>query len=1054
MKKHSFGIRNKLILIFIIIKVVPLIVLAWFSWHEISKLADKVQHHFQEAISESRVVTEKVVDLATENSIRALDLKSREAIERLTTDTARQVASFLFARDSDIEMASSLAITEELFQQFLATRYRYETEHHPMVMDVKGEVWQFSEEESVVHPSFSTITEQNRDNEKDFHARPQEHVGILVKRPLYLEMTFVDLSGLEKVKTTTSSLVSSELRDVSKKENTYCRAETYFQHLEKLAPGEIYVSDVIGAYRKTHMIGLYSKKRAEKMGIAFEPELSAYGGRENPVGKRFQGLIRWATPVMRDGKKIGYITLALDHSHVMEFTDHIAPTEQRYLEISDASSGNYAFMWDYKSRNISHPRDYYIVGYDPETGEEALPWLEKEHYYSWLKSGNLPSEYLATLPLFHNQNLEKEPAKEQIESGLVALDCRYLNFAPQCGGWNNLTQDGGSGSFLIYWSGLWKLTTAATIPYYTGQYGQSSRGFGFVTIGANVKEFHKAADATTKIIENVEEAHLLNLEEQKKKNNDILISSVRKTVKDLSIYTGIMIVLVITIAFWIASQLTGRITQIISSIHRFQKGDMDHRLHFRSKDEIEDLAITFNEMADNIQESIVDTEKNSELSVSMNIRLQEEIVERRNVEVALAEHRDNLEELVSARTLELEQEIVERKQAEKTKLELEVRLHRAEKMEAIGTLAGGVAHDLNNTLSGVVTYPELLLMSVTKEDPMYIPLQTIKKSGEKAAAIVHDLLTLSCRGVAVTDIIQFNDIVLEYLDSSEYRTLAVLNQGITVDFDMATDLLPILGSRVNLLKMLMNLVNNSVESMAGGGRLTVTTCNHYLDESLGLYEEILEGEYITLSIVDTGVGIPEKDLARIFEPFFTKKEMGRSGTGLGMAVVWGTLKDHNGYIDCHSHIDGGTVFTLYFPVCRDEAIAEKISSDFSAIAGNGEKILLVDDIPEQLEVASMILNHLNYRVYTAASGEEAVAFMEDNKVDLLVLDMIMDPGMDGLDMYRKIIEKHPGQRAIIASGYSETDRTREIMRLGVKVYLKKPYSVSNLGYCVKEGLWG
>ncbi len=110
------------------------------------------------------------------------------------------------------------------------------------------------------------------------------------------------------------------------------------------------------------------------------------------MGKRFQGLVRWATPVLREGKTIGYVTLALDHSHIMEFTDHVVPTERRYAQISDGSTGNYAFMWDYKSRNISHPRDYFIVGYDPKTGEEELPWLEKDHYYTWQKSG-MPSVY-------------------------------------------------------------------------------------------------------------------------------------------------------------------------------------------------------------------------------------------------------------------------------------------------------------------------------------------------------------------------------------------------------------------------------------------------------------------------------------------------------------------------------------------------------------------------------------------------------------------------------------------------------------------------------------
>ncbi len=1052
MKKHTFGIRNKLISIFVFIKVVPLIVLAWFSWNEISKLVDKVQLHYRAVIEESRAVTEEVVDLSTENSIRALDLKSRETIERLTTDTAREVAAFLYDRDLDTALAASLDPDADIYTQFLATRHRSLIEHGPMVMDAKGERWQFVQPETPTVLSSSTIAAQNKDNARDFHARGPESIGRGVKRPLYLEMTFLDLKGREKIKVTTSDLVTPELRDVAKKTNTYCRAETYFPYLEKLDPGEIYVSEVIGAYLKTHMIGPYTRKRAEKMGIDFAPELSGYAGRENPVGKRFQGIIRWATPIMKGENKIGYVTLALDHSHVMEFTDHIVPTGKRYSGISDGSTGNYAFMWDYKSRNISHPRDYFIVGYDPKTGEEELPWLEKDNYYSWQKSGMSPLEYLKTLPLFDQQSLEKKPAKEQIQSGLVALDCRYLNFAPQCAGWNNLTQEGGSGSFLIFWSGLWKLTTAATIPYYTGMYKDSPRGFGYVTIGANVNEFHRPAVETAQVIADIEKAHLGNLDEQSRRNREILIQTVAKTARDLTYYTGIMIVIVIIIAFWMASLLTGRITQIIRSLNRFQKKDMDHRLEIHTGDEVEDLATSFNEMADNIQQSITEIQSARELAEKTNILLEDEIVDRQNAEIALAEHRDNLEELVSARTRELEQEIEERKQAEELKLELEMRLLRAEKMEALGTLAGGVAHDLNNILSGIATYPELLLMTVAEDDPMYKPLNTIKTSGDNAAAIVQDLLTLARRGVTVNDIVDFNEIVSEYLASPEYQRVVEDNYEISVNVDLAADLLPILGSKVHLFKTVMNLVNNGVEAMLKGGALSIRTENCYMDVSHHLYEEVSEGEYITLTVTDTGVGISEHDMEHIFEPFFTKKKMGRSGTGLGMAVVWGTVQDHKGYIDCRSQVEKGTVFTLYFPVFRGEITTEKAASNFTALAGNNEKILLVDDVPQQLEIASMILEKLNYSVSTVASGEDAVDFLKETEVDLVVLDMIMEPGMDGLDTYRRIIEKHPGQKAVIASGYSETDRIREAMQLGVKLYLKKPYSVANLGETVKKGL--
>lgn len=343
--------------------------------------------------------------------------------------------------------------------------------------------------------ALSAVTARNPDNAKDFHSRPAESCGLQLDRPLFLEMTFIDLGGNELVKVGTSDILDKKKKDVSKKSNTYCKAEDYFPELKKLKPGEIYVSEVIGPYVGSPIIGPYTKATAEKKGIPFEPEKAGYAGKENPVGKKFQGLVRWATPVVRDSNIIGYVTLALNHTHIMEFSDHIVPTAERYSAMSDASTGNYAFIWDYKNRNISHPRDYFITGYDPQTGLPAIPWLAEEMYEDFLKSGKNIAEWEESTPVLKDQSLKKKPAPELTDAGLLGLDCRYLNFAPQCDGWDNLTKDGGSGSFVILWSGLWKLTTAAAIPYHTGRYS-GPRGFGFVTIGANVHEFHKTAIET------------------------------------------------------------------------------------------------------------------------------------------------------------------------------------------------------------------------------------------------------------------------------------------------------------------------------------------------------------------------------------------------------------------------------------------------------------------------------------------------------------------------------------------------------------------------------
>jgi len=397
-------------------------------------------------------------------------------------------------------------------------------------------------------------------------------------------------------------------------------------------------------------------------------------------------------------------------------------------------------------------------------------------------------------------------------------------------------------------------------------------------------------------------------------------------------------------------------------------------------------------------------------------------------------------------------DITELKCADLEKKDLQAQLQRAQKMEAIGTLAGGVAHDLNNILSGIVSYPELLLMDLPGESPLRKPILTIQKSGEKAAAIVQDLLTLARRGVAATEVINLNRIVTEYLLSPEHAKLELNHANVKVEKNLDPNLLNILGSPVHLSKTIMNLVSNAAEAMPDGGTITITTENRHEDRSKNGFDDIDRGDYTILNVSDTGIGISSEDIERIFEPFYTKKAMGRSGTGLGMAVVWGTVKDHRGYIDIQSTEGKGTAVTLYFPVTRREFAKEAESVALENLIGNGESILVVDDIKEQREIAFEMLQKLGYSVTAVSSGEEAINFMRKRSADLMVLDMIMDPGIDGLETYQKVLEINPGQKAIIASGYSESSRVKEAQRLGAGVYVKKPYLLEKFGQAVRAEL--
>jgi len=398
------------------------------------------------------------------------------------------------------------------------------------------------------------------------------------------------------------------------------------------------------------------------------------------------------------------------------------------------------------------------------------------------------------------------------------------------------------------------------------------------------------------------------------------------------------------------------------------------------------------------------------------------------------------------------EDITERKIAEEERRRLVERLQRAEKMEALGTLAGGVAHDLNNVLGIIVGYSELLSYDFNDSGSPRSEVVEILKAGQRAAAIVQDLLTLARRGIQNRQTLNLNSVLHECQKSPELAQVSSYNPKMEVLTDLEMNLLNISGSAVHLGKSFMNLVVNAAEAMPKGGTLRIMTRNQYLDKPVSGYDEVSEGDYVVLSVSDTGEGISANDLKRIFEPFYTKKVMGRSGTGLGLAVVWGTVKDHGGYINVESEEGKGTTFTVYIPVTRESIIPGQTSISASEYMGNGEFILIVDDIEEQRDLAVRMLTRLNYQVATAASGEKAVEYVEQHAVDLIVLDMIMDPGMDGLDTYMKILESHPHQKAIIVSGFSETERVSKAKALGAGAYVKKPYVLEKLGLAVRKEL--
>ncbi|MCL2817824.1 MAG: PAS domain-containing protein, partial [Clostridiales bacterium] len=717
LNKMNLKLRPKLILIFLVSKMIPIILLTFIALAQINSIGRQLR------------------EIAVADSAKALIEEARENIERLTTDTAAAVADFLRRCDQDILKIAALTPSDEAYKRFSQASLSMLTKPGEWVLSEDGMRW--VEKDPFVYEGSGNKSSNKENNDvlygKGFNYRPPEFVEKYHEyAPLYDEITFIDLEGNEIYK-----YVSPDSRkknyplnlnkvNVSDKANTYIRAENYFAELKNLKPGEIYVSEVIGAYVGTNYVGMYTPgvlknlpekpatgaphpNREELVRIGNLPEnefiemakKQAYAGKENPLGQRFEGIVRFATPVTDDaGEIIGYVTMALNHDHIMEFVDYITPMIERYVALPSAYEGDYAFIWDYQSRSICHPRHHSIVGYNPLTGEPQVPWLEgtnllerdyenggfkKEEYgkdangnplfrtipildadgktqpakdtpfYYWYTNGGAewlaanPSweasnlsklvtgqnwwEYAAPLenagkswgeflsenidnrnilpqfgerpllkpdgtpavdayenPILDYQSRDKTPAGALTKAGFVGLDGRYLNNAPQCTGWMDLTRDGGSGSFYILWSGIYKPTTAAAIPYYTGQYSpevqNNSRGFAFVTIGAGLEHFIAPAEATGAVI------------------TGTINTNMTQSVLQLAGTALVLFTVVILIALMLSNYLTDNIRVIIDGISRFRSGERQFRINSSIKDEFGTLSDSFDEMADSIVSSV------------------------------------------------------------------------------------------------------------------------------------------------------------------------------------------------------------------------------------------------------------------------------------------------------------------------------------------------------------------------------------------------------------------------------------------------------------------
>ncbi|MCG3668694.1 HAMP domain-containing histidine kinase [Aliarcobacter butzleri] len=847
----NLSIKIKLIIIFILIKIIPLLFVSYIAYEGILKLEQYLNKSTNFLYNQSKEVISNTANASIEDSIKILDKKSQESLEKLSNEIALNIANFLYERDRDLILLSKLELNQKVLDSFFEAKTKEITIHDEYYYD--NETNSYKTKEEIKEVERDKKTANLKDNEKEFNYI--DPIDFKTKSiPIYKEISFFDLQGNEKYKV---SIINNQKVNVSDSKNTFIKAEKYFDEIQKLNKNQIYVSDVIGEYIGTKVIGLFTKEKAQKSGIEFEPEKYGYAGIENPLGKRFEGIIRFITPVYKNDEKIGYISLALDHRHLQEFTDTVNPTNSNLKQnITDASLGNYAFIWDYEGKSIVHPRHYSIFGYDKNTGEKVMPWLSLDVAEKFYSSNQNINDFLKNYPKFEEQSLQKKPNLKQLkEDGNVGLDCRYLNFAPQCEGWMQITQNGGYGSFIINWSNVWKLTTAATIPYYTGKYGNSKRGFGFVSIGASVDDFHAAANETkeevTKILDSQTKIIFKIMDENKFEIKD----SIRALISELSTVTFAMIVLVIIIALFMSSYLSKKIDDILIGTKKFANNELDYRIKVTSTDEIGQLENSFNEMAGKIEKLISQEKK-------LNTELEEKVI----VETS--------------------------KQKEQEQL-----LIQQTRLAAMGEMIGNIAHQWRQPLNALGLILQNLKFSYEIGE---LDEKMIDKSVKKATMLTENM------SKTIDDFRNFfrPNKAKENFKINEGITKAVEliestfeHNNIKLEKDFVSSEIEFFGFANEFSQVILNLLTNAKDAVL----------ENKIENPLIIIQTKIDDEYIYISIKDNGLGIKDEIINKIFEPYFTTKDEGK-GTGIGLYMSKIIIENNmNGKIEVKNEQNGANV---------------------------------------------------------------------------------------------------------------------------------------------------
>lgn len=379
---------------------------------------------------------------------------------------------------------------------------------------------------------------------------------------------------------------------------------------------------------------------------------------------------------------------------------------------------------------------------------------------------------------------------------------------------------------------------------------------------------------------------------------------------------------------------------------------------------------------------------------------------------------------------------------------MEARLARAERLEMAGTLAGQIAHDFNNLLTPMLAYPELIRRELPEGSPVNEYIDIMEKTAGDMSRLTQQLLNLARRGQVGNEEVNVNSLVEQVVKLMQTSIPA----GIQIECVLPDNLLPVKGSKDQVRRVLENLCQNAADAMGEQGVLRIRTENIYLDEPIGQYETVNLGEYIKISVSDNGAGIPLAIREKIFDPFFTtKRGSKRRGSGLGLSIVHGIVRDHHGYIDLETTEGKGTTFHVFLPVYR----APSLSVAGLDLPRGSEAILVVDDDELQVNVMVSLLQALDYRVMGVQNGEECLRLIKDEgyRFDLIILDMVLGEGLDGLATYEALQKLAPGQKVVLISGFSKTARNvARAQELGAGVYLRKPLTIERVARTVRETL--